>query len=304
MANVAERLRGQQDDLPTNADIERGVRDAYIQATLMVLDAYAEGGGPGGAGGHAPTPNGKQWAGEVKKAYLKELAALRDATHELVHTAPDLEAHLASLLSPRGVDATERARELQQMLQDGLIAELGDRFGGSLPAGEVPAGLVTLIRVGWDVPPRDGKVGEQTGHLDWFTAFRAFFAETYKTNERLRSIVDGKLLAGLSVAADGKTLLADELKTFLGGFAGLVETVDKVHVLVGGLPTIGRQVEVIHHWVLKQPATRATGAAGTAGPPFQVPFRTDTFTGRGDDLEAIAAGLTGRNAVVISGIGG
>jgi len=62
-------------------------------------------------------------------------------------------------------------------------------------------------------------------HLDWFQAFCAYFAEAYKTDERLRDIFQGKLLAQLSV--DGAPL-SPQLDAFLSQFDGLWRTLDEI----------------------------------------------------------------------------
>jgi len=333
MGGLVERLH--EGDLPVNGDVQRGIRKAYIQATLVVIDKCLSqlgvepttvGKGLGRFGiqstivgrrrdkvGHGDEEE-VAWLEDVQRAYREELRNLPD--NNAPRPTPEAEARIELLLQPRGVAAQDRAIELQESLKHGLIDELRQRFGyRDLVAVRH---LDTLLQQGWDEPARSDEVV----HLDWFQAFRAFFAEEYKTNERLRGIFEGKLLAQLSV--DGAPL-SPQLDAFLSQFDGLRQTLDEIRGHTALLPDMKAQQDEIHEQTAVLPNMKDqqdviastvqdihvivqqthVGRGGTEKrTPFQVPFRTDAFVGREDDLAAVSDGLTGGSAVVIAGPGG
>jgi len=340
MRGLVERLH--EGDLPVNGDVQRGIRTAYIQATLVVIDkCLAQLGvepttvGTGlGRFGIQSTIVGRRrdkvghgdeeevaWLEDVQRAYREELRNLPD--NNASRPTPEAEARIELLLQPRGVTAQDRAIELQESLKHGLIDELRQRFGYRDLV--VARHLDTLLQQGWDEPARRDEVV----HLDWFQAFCAFFAEEYKTNERLRGIFEGKLLAQLSV--DGAPLAPQldaflrQLDAFLSQFDGLRQTLDEIRVQTRLLSDMKAQQDEIHEQTAMLPdiRTQQDVIASDVGvirkvveetqadrferekrTPFQVPFRTDAFVGREDDLAAVRDGLTGGSAVVIAGPGG
>ncbi len=83
---------------------------------------------------------------------------------------------------------------------------------------------------------------------------------------------------------------------------------DEIHEQTAVLPgmqvqqdVIASTVQDIHNVVTQTQAGRRETEKRT---PFQVPFRTDAFVGREDDLASVHDGLNGGSAVVIAGPGG
>lgn len=181
---IYERLRTQTQ--PGNHDIYRAVREAHLNATLVtcenllrrkynVVDRIF----------HFPTWDLKEIIG-----YLKKQRKRLPDTKFVLPDKPAV-ADYELLLQPKGVPASERLEELQFQLRHGILRELEK---ANLC---IEDDLRTAILKGWT---------DEGQPMDWFELLCAFFAESLKTNERLRSIVHTNLLR------DVKGLLLD-LKT-------------------------------------------------------------------------------------------
>jgi len=200
MQEVVNRLR--QGGPPVNHDLQRAVREAYLRATLVVCYALYE-------EQRVPPqllkrdlrvvlrrPDEIRWLDEVCRWIDKELRQLPKATYEPPPTDADHQIEL--LLQPKGTTAEQRAKELADRLKQSLLDELR-RFG------EPPERFVQIIQQGWTHTQPD-KTGVR---LDWFDLLCAFFVHTLKTNQNVRAIFEGQLLANLAV--EGVPITLDQI---------------------------------------------------------------------------------------------
>jgi tetratricopeptide (TPR) repeat protein len=197
MREVVNRLR--QGGSPVNHDLQRAVRGAYLRATRAVCHAlYEERSVP-------PQmlrrdlrtvlcpPDEIRWLDKVCRWINEELRQLPKATYQPPSTDADHQIEL--LLQPKGTTAEQRAKELADKLKQSLLEEVR-RFG------EPPERFVQMIQQGWTLTQPD----KTEVRLDWFDLLCAFFVNTLKTNQEVRAIFEGKLLANLAVESVPTTL--------------------------------------------------------------------------------------------------
>jgi len=256
MNMVIERLR--RGGRPVNHDLQRAVRKAYLQATLAVCEAMLK------ELGAAPSwwrrdprvrlrPSDEiRWLDKVRGAILEELRRLPRAEYEAPSSEADKQIEI--LLQPKGTTGEKRKNELSMMLKKNLVEELSKH-------GEPPARFTEMVQQGWkDVAP-DGK----TVHLDWFDLLCAFFVHELKTNEKVRTIFEGQLLAQLTVESAPLTLEQfEKLSEVMGkrleqldahlaqlraeqaeGLAAVQERLDEMLPLLALLPDIAAQQQVL-----------------------------------------------------------
>ncbi|MFZ8845196.1 hypothetical protein [Thermoflexus sp.] len=256
MNMVIERLR--RGGRPVNHDLQRAVRKAYLQATLAVCEAMLK------ELGAAPSwwrrdprvrlrPSDEiRWLDKVRGAILEELRRLPRAEYEAPSSEADKQIEI--LLQPKGTTGEKRKNELSMMLKKNLVEELSKH-------GEPPARFTEMVQRGWkDVAP-DGK----TAHLDWFDLLCAFFVHELKTNEKVRTIFEGQLLAQLTVESAPLTLEQfEKLSEVMGkrleqldahlaqlraeqaeGLAAVQERLDEMLPLLALLPDIAAQQQVL-----------------------------------------------------------
>jgi len=197
MQEVVNRLR--QGGSPVNHDLQRAVREAYLRATLVVCYALYE------ERGVLPQvwrrdlrtvlcpPDEIRWLDKVCRWINEELRQLPKATYQPPSTDADHQIEL--LLQPKGTTAEQRAKELADKLKQSLLEEVR-RFG------EPPERFVQMIQQGWTLTQPD----KTEVRLDWFDLLCAFFVNTLKTNQEVRAIFEGKLLANLAVESVPITL--------------------------------------------------------------------------------------------------
>jgi hypothetical protein len=197
MREVVNRLR--KGGSPVNHDLQRAVRGAYLRATRAVCHAlYEERGVP-------PQmlrrdlrtvlcpPDEIRWLDKVCRWINEELRQLPKATYQPPSTDADPQIEL--LLQPKGTTAEQRAKELADKLKRSLLEEVR-RFG------EPPERFVQMIQQGWTLTQPD----KTEVRLDWFDLLCAFFVNTLKTNQEVRAIFEGNLLANLAVESVPITL--------------------------------------------------------------------------------------------------
>jgi tetratricopeptide (TPR) repeat protein len=197
MQEVVNRLR--QGEPPVNHDLQRAVREAYLQATLVVCYAlYEERGVPPQVWRRdlrtvLCPPDEIRWLDKVCRWINEELRQLPKATYQPPSTDADHQIEL--LLQPKGTTAEQRAKELADKLKQSLLEEVR-RFG------EPPERFVQMIQQGWTLTQPD----KTEVRLDWFDLLCAFFVNTLKTTPKVRAIFEGKLLANLAVESVPITL--------------------------------------------------------------------------------------------------
>ena len=172
---VFDRLKNQSE--PVNHDIQRAVREAYLNATLVtcqrllkrkytVVDRIF----------HFDVWDLKYVVGYLRKQ-LRQLPKANFVPPE------NPAAHDPTLLlQPHNVPAQERIAELKQQLRQQVVRELEST--GYLVEDDLKMALLH----GWT---EDGKT------LDWYDLLCAYFAESLKTNERLRTIVQTEILVSV-----------------------------------------------------------------------------------------------------------
>jgi transposase len=138
-------------------------------------------------------PDEIRWLDKVCRWINEELRQLPKATYQPPSTDADHQIEL--LLQPKGTTAEQRAKELADKLKQSLLEEVR-RFG------EPPERFVQMIQQGWTLTQPD----KTEVRLDWFDLLCAFFVNTLKTNQEVRAIFEGKLLANLVVESVPITL--------------------------------------------------------------------------------------------------
>jgi len=242
MRPVVDRMR--QGGSPVNGDIQRAVRKVYLQATLVLLDArLAEIGaqptvadellkrlgfvsrslGRDQTKVHPTDADEAAWLEQLYAAWHDEQCRLPHAKD--VCSTPEVEQQIELLLQPKhGATAQDRTRELRDALKQRLINELRAQ---SVATPFPSMRLEIMAWHGWDEPGTHDAVA----HLDWFELLCAFFAHEIKTNERLRAIFQGQLLARLSV--DHLPSLVQAVETQLEAWGGeVVMRLDRIERLL------------------------------------------------------------------------
>ncbi|MCS7064775.1 MAG: hypothetical protein NZL85_00725, partial [Fimbriimonadales bacterium] len=192
MQTVHERLR--RGGRPVNHDLQKAVRKAYLQATLVLIDARLR------ELGVEPRllqrdirylfrqpPEPKQLL-TVRIALQRELKQLPSAAY--IPPSSEAEQQIELLLQPRGATAQQRTGELSALLKAQLLQELRERWRIQ-PSERLEA----MLLHGWQETTEQGEALT----LDWFDLLCAFFAEELKQNPRVANIFQNLLLANLSV---------------------------------------------------------------------------------------------------------
>ncbi|MEN3001496.1 MAG: ATP-binding protein, partial [Armatimonadota bacterium] len=192
MQTVRERLR--QGGRLVNHDLQRAVRKAYLQATLVLIDARLR------ELGVEPRllqrdirylfrqpPEPRQLL-TVRNALQRELKQLPKATY--IPPTPEAEQQIELLLQPRGETAQQRTEELRALLKAQLLQELRARW-----RVQPSAHLQEMLQSGWQEITEQGEALT----LDWFDLLCAFFAEELKQNPHVTTTFQSLLLANLSV---------------------------------------------------------------------------------------------------------
>lgn len=197
LKSVADRL-GQMAP-PVNHDLQRAVRRARLTATLLAVQARLR--GVGGGSLWSP-PEAERWLAAAAGSLAPELARL-DADDYIPPPDP-ADNRVELLFQPHGAPAQQRVEELRKELEEAQIAELVRSHGAA------PEEFVSALRDGWEMPQEDGS----RSRLEWFPLLCAFFIQQLKQNQAVANVVQGQLLANLSV--DGTPLSLELLEDRLG----------------------------------------------------------------------------------------
>lgn len=196
--------------VPANHDLQKGVRKAYLQATIVVCDSCVADSGVrlgklfSSFIGNKSSDDETKLLIEISRHLHSELHLLPQSSYE-----PPTEVtirQITSLLEPKGASGAERMHELRLTLQQGLIDEItavvnrsSDSPLGLSSKREPPQILQQKISGGW--------VDQRAHvHTDWFELFCAFFVHEIKNNQALRAVLHGQLLAQLSIEDNAITL--------------------------------------------------------------------------------------------------
>lgn len=219
MKAVLGRLR--ESGSPVNHDIQRAVRKAQLQATILVLEAlraelqsdvhpWLR------AAQQVVSPDEElRWAREARRDINAELRSLSDAEYLPPPSEAGMEPEL--LLLPPGDGGASRARALRAKLVELTVSELKLRLPNP------PVRFLSMMREGWDDP--HGASAPVRPH--WFDAVCAFFAYELKNNQPLANIFQSQVLVELKY--DGRPLTHDVLLAQLGGLsAGITARLDRI----------------------------------------------------------------------------
>jgi AAA ATPase-like protein len=196
------RQRLQSGGLPTNHDLQRAVRKAYLQATRAICQSCTEKLGAG----HSwwtrdiglPRSPEVRWLDKLQRTIKVEMRRFDNS--EYVPPASDALQNIELLLQPKGVTAAEAVGELRARLKHSLLDEL------RVAHGEPPSQFTEMVLNGWgETATADSQV-----RFDWFDILCAFFAHSIKNEARVRSIFEGQLLAQL--AAEGVTVTGEGVR--------------------------------------------------------------------------------------------
>ncbi|GAB3221591.1 tetratricopeptide repeat protein [Spirosoma arcticum] len=169
---VQNQLRNPSE--PTNHDIQRAVRGAYLKATLVICQRLI-----------ARESNVVQRLlifptvdiARVVRYLKKQLDQLPNVKFDLPANAATAQYEL--LLQPRGETAGERVVELTQQLRTDILNELS--AAGLRVEDDLKAAILTGLP-------------DQNQRVDWYELVCAFFAEELKANSRLSTITETNLL--------------------------------------------------------------------------------------------------------------
>jgi tetratricopeptide (TPR) repeat protein len=235
--SLYERLR--QIGPPVNRDLQRAIRKALLQATLVLLsDALRERGVDvrnllSRSLRHfslfRPKDQEVRWLLRAYDALAAELGRVWDAEYVPPSSVAESVAkrELAFLLEPQGVAAEERGRELRERLPEEWLKELKEKDKEKF--GEPPEVFIRRLREGWKPPEGEGTVS-------WFDLVCAFFAHEVKHNQAVANILTAKLLAGLK--AEGQPLGDAFIDYLQKQFAPVLERLEAVQ---RQLEELGRQ---------------------------------------------------------------
>jgi tetratricopeptide (TPR) repeat protein len=235
--SLYERLR--QSGPPVNHDLQRAIRKALLQATLVLLsDALRERDVDvrnllSRSLRHLPLFRPKdqevRWLLRAYDALAAELGRVSDAEYVPPSSVAESVAkrELAFLLEPQGVAAEERGRELRERLPEEWLKELKEKDKEKF--GEPPEVFIRRLREGWKPPEGEGTVS-------WFDLVCAFFAHEVKHNQAVANILTAKLLAGLK--AEGQPLGDAFIDYLQKQFAPVLERLEAVQ---RQLEELGRQ---------------------------------------------------------------
>lgn len=188
---LKERL--QKGGPPVNHDLERAVRKAWLQATLMAVEACQKSLGAAPSVLHRelrllarPTEE-LRWLDTVLRECRKDLGRIHHDDYEPPSSAAVTQVEL--LIQPGAATPEERRDLLRARLKVDLLQELEARYGAP------PEVFAARIRDGWTHPGEGG----QSVAMDWFDLLCAFFLHEVKHRQEVANVVQGQFLAELLV---------------------------------------------------------------------------------------------------------
>ncbi|HXG72915.1 MAG TPA: tetratricopeptide repeat protein [Gemmatimonadaceae bacterium] len=177
--NFFKNLRTQDPNL--NHDLERATREAYLLATLELI-RQAELRTEIDSSRFLTAGNAEALA-TIRRAIEADLRNIDNTLPQ-----PLTDAHLF-LIDPDAAPAERLGR-----LRDTLRRNLTQDFSRWLPDGQEPTVVNTLLRDGWLISTaRVGNVAR-----DWYSLIAIAFIEKVKTNPRLSTVFESKLLAQIA----------------------------------------------------------------------------------------------------------
>jgi hypothetical protein len=250
---LARRDAGGQ---PVNHDVQRALRKAYLQATLVLCGNYLQELGVEPRllfREHTDLVRPSQevrWCDVVRRSIGKELRRLAAPGSGVEPRTTGADEHVVRLVDQSRTDAG-LIEALGETLKEGLLQELREAH-----QQEPPAGFVKLLRDGWDEPApssekaslfarflrraRPGQPDEgDARRLDWLTLFRAFLVHEYKHNQAIAGVLLNQYLGQVQQALlerlDG---LQDQIKNTDDRCVAEIRA-----ALQGGLDPLIRQVD-------------------------------------------------------------
>ncbi|HXT62167.1 MAG TPA: ATP-binding protein [Pyrinomonadaceae bacterium] len=206
---------------PEFEQLNRAIRKVYLQATLVVLNAYdSQVSGTGDAALlaralHVPNsdnPTTSQWVRKVRSAIGLELRGLAQSEYVSFTLYPEEQIEL--FLQASGQTSAQRAQDFTSRLKEQLIRELDSHSSASpitplglLGSNTTPAEVIDMIRNGWD----ENSAGHMV-RMDWFELLCAFFVNEVNSNPKVREVLDHELLVELNIDGNALDLQQIELQ--------------------------------------------------------------------------------------------
>ena len=196
--NFHERIKNNHNE-PSNHDIQKAVRRAFLNATLTAtknVDAY-------------------YGLEEITKYIKKELLILKKENTRFPEN--EMDDKFEQLLNPKGLTIEQRMPEIKLILKESLFKEL-------LREGLIiPINFKNKILNGWKDNGRE---------IDWYELICAFASEEFKTNERIRSIIYIDYLSILNEKSNNIDLKIEDILATLEGlnqsYIPFIEKLDNI----------------------------------------------------------------------------
>ncbi|KJD32204.1 hypothetical protein PK35_11405 [Tamlana nanhaiensis] len=169
-------------DEPANHDIQKAVRKAYLCATHVATDEVKN----------------DTDLKEIKSYLKKELSKLKKPNIRFPKT--ELDSKFEQLLNPKGNSVDEQLPTIKLSLKEMLLEEL------KLMKLRVPLELKNKIMDGWN---------EGNKHYDWYELMCAFATEDFKSNERIRAVIQTDYLSILTQQSNDINIKIDDVVSHL-----------------------------------------------------------------------------------------
>jgi hypothetical protein len=230
----ARFLRKRLLDLPTedpalNHDLERGTREAYLVATLELIEQALLRGEA--ARGQLMSAGLDDALTQVKRAITIDLENVADTLPR-----PLDDPHLFLLDS----DAAPAAGS--NRLRDTLRRNLADDFSRWLPGRAIPTVVEELLRDGWMISTSHHK----NVRRDWYSLIGIAFVEKLKTTPRLATVFESRLLAQIAAREPAAAPIA----SFAGFQAKFGELTVPLQRIEDSLGVLHRRIDDVHRDVV------------------------------------------------------
>ena len=270
MAVVRERLIATSGE-PSNHDLQRAIRRAYLNATLVAVDHLREEKYGSWKSIGTPAKKDLKRVATYLTTQLRELDKIKEIPKDALAGNTDF------LLQPEGKTAQARLPAIIAEMKANVLQEIG-----SYPRTVEPA-LQARIRDGW-------RYGDRV--MDWYELVAAFFVEELKTNPRISNTIQTDYLKAINSRIDGLNLDWEPIRNNLDELHVRYETViEKLDELLAAVAAIGEQLTDIQVSIAGLDDKVQTLVDGQPAPLQKHlttrPFIPEVFIGREQALEEL-----------------
>ncbi|WP_422107492.1 tetratricopeptide repeat protein [Winogradskyella sp.] len=170
---------------PANHDIQKAVRRAYLNATLIASENVKK----------------DKDLNDIRTYIKSELAMLNKPYIKFPKS--ELDENFEQLLNSKNISITERLPEIIKVLKDSLFYEF------KLMRLRPPKEFRNIIYNGWE---------ESNKHFDWYELVCAFASEEFKSNDRIRAIIQTDYLSILTTLSSDINIKIDNVIDLLEEF--------------------------------------------------------------------------------------